>query len=383
MRICHIVSGDLWAGAEVMAYHLLAGLASNSELDLCVVVLNEGRLAHELRERGVCVHVVEERRATIGRIAVRIAALLRHDPPHLIHAHRYKENVLAFVVSRWFSGVRLVSTQHGLPEGAPGALRRDDFKRRLNELVLKRFFRTVAVSRDIRSHLIEHRGFSPGAVSVIHNGVVVPPLCARQRRKGAFVIGSSGRLVAVKDYPLMVRVAREMADQGVDVRFMLAGEGPERSGLERLIAARGLQDRFELCGHLDAMERFYGTIDLYLNTSRHEGIPMTILEAMAHGLPVVAPRVGGIGEIVEDGREGFLVDGRDPAAFARRCLDLQGDEALWKRMSPAAHHRARSQFSVQRMTVEYGRLYREVLERRKGETDGRDEAASVAGRGVR
>jgi len=102
----------------------------------------------------------------------------------------------------------------------------------------------------------------------------------------------------------------------------LAGEGPERSNLQALIQKYNLNETFVLKGHLDDMFPFYRSLDLYLNTSVHEGIPMSILEAMPHGLPVVAPNVGGISEVVDNGEDGYLIKNRDPKAFARHFLFL-------------------------------------------------------------
>jgi glycosyltransferase involved in cell wall biosynthesis len=107
------------------------------------------------------------------------------------------------------------------------------------------------------------------------------------------------------------------------------------------------------------MTGFYAGIDIYLNTSLHEGIPMSVLEAMAHGLPVVAPAVGGIVEIIEDGVEGFLVEGRSPQAFAKKCILLQDGELRLK-MGRAARARVEKAFSAQAMAQEYYRLYREL-----------------------
>jgi len=114
-------------------------------------------------------------------------------------------------------------------------------------------------------------------------------------------------------------------------------------------------------GHLDVMEPFYRKLDIYLNTSIHEGIPMTILEAMSYGLPIIAPKVGGIPEVVQDGVEGFLIDSRDPQAFAEKCLLLAQDRELRMRMSVAAREKAVEYFSVERMTEGYLRIYREML----------------------
>ncbi|WP_268898662.1 glycosyltransferase [Geomonas propionica] len=293
IKVCHIISGDLWAGAEVMACHLLRELVLTEELRLYVLLLNDGRLAAELREAGLSVTVFDESRCSFTKLAGEVRNFLKKDPPDLIHSHRYKENLLALMGSAGSPRTRLIATQHGLPE-ENGLSLLQGAKVRANFFLMSRFFdRTVAVSRDIRDHLVQSLGFRDDRVAVIHNGVPIPSENVSPASCVAgFRIGSSGRLCQVKDYPLMVAVASIVCAKR-QARFLLAGEGSCRGEIAASITARGLDGRFVLAGHLDDMDSFYRGLDLYLNTSRHEGIPMTILEAMARGVPVVAPAVGG------------------------------------------------------------------------------------------
>jgi L-malate glycosyltransferase len=358
LRVCHLISGDLWAGAEVMAYHLIKGLHGSAGLEISLILLNEGRLARECRVLGIKPYILDESRLTFLEIARNIRKFLIANPPDIIHSHRYKENILAYLSSRNISKIKLVSTQHGLPEAngrsEPLAGR---IKSGINFYVLRQCFnRVVAVSEDIRTLFINERSFSENKVMVVHNGVQIPGDISENPGRGPFVIGSSGRLFPVKDYPLMIEVARALVGEMM-VIFTLAGEGPERDRLEHAIRECGLGQRFRLEGHLDDMDCFYRGLSLYINTSVHEGIPMTILEAMARGLPIIAPKVGGIPEVVQDGVEGFLVRGRDPLAFAEKCLLLYKNRDIWERMSIAARRKAAKAFSVEKMVEAYLRIY--------------------------
>ncbi len=362
IRILHLISGDLWAGAEVMAFNLLRSLNEFPDIDLQVILLNDGRLADELRSLGIAVQIVDEKQHSFWKIYQDIQAIIGTNRPDIIHAHRYKENLLAFMLSKRCRKVKLISTLHGLPEVAgrrPGLITR--LKSRTNFFLLAKFFtKTVAVSNDIGSSLIDHFGFAHKRVAAIHNGMRLPPLPSFSVRDGQpFVIGSSGRLFPIKDYPLMIEIARVIAASGTtDIRFELAGDGPERGELERLIHSYGLQDLFILRGHQDDMDSFYRGLNVYINTSVHEGIPMTILEALSHGLPVIAPAVGGIVEIVENGVEGFLIEGRNPQDFAAKCLQLYEDAELSELMSKAARKRAERDFSADIMAERYYQIYR-------------------------
>ena len=359
MRVWHFLSGDLWAGAEVMACTLLKGLRSHSEISPAVLLLNEGRLAEELRGSGLPVVVLEERRRPFLALVREARRILCADPPDLIHAHRYKENILAFLASRPGRPVPLVATQHGLPEtrgtGMAGRL-----TARANTLLLARSYsQVVAVSSNIRQDYFRQRGIPAARSRVIHNGIELPqpeppPLHSRP------VLGSVGRLTPVKDYPLLVAVAREMKCADALVDFRLAGSGPERATIEGMVAASKLDTVFTLAGEVADISGFYRQLDIYLCTSQHEGLPLSMLEAMAHGLPVVAPDVGGLRDLVSHGTDGFLLDSRDPRAFAEVCLRLVRDTQLRQRMGLAARAKVAGRFSAALMTASYARLYREM-----------------------
>lgn len=357
LKVCHLISGDLWAGAEVMAFNLLRELRKYPDLDLSVIILNESRLAEELRSLKMAIRVLDERRESFPKIALEVRAFMRQGVPHVIHSHRYKENIVAFFAKG--GGARMVATQHGMPEtghGSSGAASR--LVAGVNSYLLsRRFDRVVGVSSNIQDHFLS-RGTRPDRLCVIHNGIELPELHPRAPRP-AIVVGSAGRFFPVKDYPLMVETARIVSEKKAAVRFELAGEGPERDRLEKRIAAYGLSKLFRLCGHIIEMGGFYTGLDVYLNTSLHEGIPMSILEAMAHGLPVIAPKVGGIAEIIEDGVEGFLVSSRNPEDFAEQCVRLQNTE-LRQRMGRAARAKIERAFSAETMAQQYRRVYHEL-----------------------
>ena len=255
--------------------------------------------------------------------------------------------------------VGLVATLHGLPETAPAGGRRNiNLTSLFHDFILSRFFDSaVGVSENVGQYLVDEKGVCSERVRVIHNGIELPKSAEPNGSNGC-VVGSAGRFFPVKDYGLMIDIAQEVKARGDALEFILAGDGPEREALESRANKYRLNDLFRFCGHLDDMSGFYGKLGIYLNTSLHEGIPMSILEAMAYGLPVVAPQVGGIGEIIEDGVEGFLVDSRDPREYAQKCLLLQ-DPILRHRMGCAAREKVQKFFSARYMARQYYQVYRE------------------------
>lgn len=362
MRVMILASGDLWAGAEVMVYQLTCGLAAVAEVELCAVIFNNEKLAGELKKIGAKVFIIDESKLSFPAIVRAVYRLAVVFSPDVIHSHRYKENLLAWLISRVMRKVRLVSTQHGMPE-LTGIDQHIFSKIRtwLSFRQLSCFFdRTVLVSEEMRRSLIGSYGFTAEDVKVIHNGIRIPANVTQHAGK-RLTIGSAGRLFPVKSFLLMVDIAIRVVAENDMVDFVLAGDGPERLMLEEKVSKSGLQERFRFMGHQEDMDVFYKSLDMYINTSVHEGIPMSVLEAMSHGLPVVVPNVGGFPEIVEEGVSGYLIDGRDPSLFAKRCIELLSDSQKRGQMAGAARQRVIDHFSREAMTAKYYRLFQEVI----------------------
>jgi L-malate glycosyltransferase len=353
-----------------MVFQLVSELKEHAAVELCVVLLNRAWLAGELEKLGVPVYVIDEAKHSFLSIARNVRRLVAIFVPDILHSHRYKENMLAWMGVYGQKRCRLVATQHGLPERTTkrqtikGWLRRGFFFR----LLSRRFDCTVLVSEEMRRILIGCHGFSDDSTVVIHNGVALPRE-TRRHSSHRIVVGSAGRLFPIKDYGLLVDIAHAVITQSDQVDFVLAGEGPERAMLEGKIKQYCLPEkRFRLLGHQEDMHIFYQDIDIYINTSVHEGIPMSVLEAMAHGVVVVAPNVGGLPEIIEDGASGFLVAGRDPQSFARCILDLL-DPMQRNTMGSHARSRIVACFSREAMARQYYQLYERLMLKKTGKLE--------------
>lgn len=365
LKICHLISGDLWAGAEVMAFHLLSGLYKQPGIDLFVILLNNGRLTDELKNIGISTLVLDESKRSFPEILWQASKEARRRGPHILHSHRYKENILSYLVSISLpERTALISTQHGMPELYDA---RPNLPQRLKlyanyKLLASRFDKTVAVSSDIKESLRRDYGIQEKHLETIRNGISVPEVRDRAITRDEFVIGSAGRFVPVKDFLFMVEVAKQVNAKTDKIRFELAGEGPMLSEIQGLINKYGLEKRFILRGFIHDIDSFYPGLDVYLNTSLHEGIPMSVLEAMAYGIPPITPRVGGMQEIVTNGVDGYLVDARDPGDYAERCLSLCNNDTLRRNMARAAREKIIGQFSIERMVNAYLEMYKRTIE---------------------
>ena len=355
LRICHIISGDLWAGAEVMAFELIKELRNDESISCIAITLNKGTLSANLNGIGVKTYILSEKKMSFFQILFHIRKIVKESGINVIHSHRYKENFLAYLASLPHADLRLISTQHGMPETTNSLKSRTLF--RLNFFLLAHFFTAVvSVSKEIQETLLRKNGFKKSKVAVIHNGVFLPSITRDHRNSSPLIIGSAGRFVPIKNYPLFIEIA-SLCKKEPEIHFNLVGDGPDRPLLENMVRAKSLESTFEFCGQTPVMEGFYQKIDIFVNTSLHEGIPMSILEAMAYGIPVIAPRIGGIPEIIEDGIDGFLIRQDNAELFAEKCFLLCQDAKLRNKIGAAARRKISSFFSIRSCAQSYRALY--------------------------
>lgn len=363
LNILHIFSGDLWAGAEVMVFNLLRRLKEYPGVYLRAISLNEGALSAKLTAMGITTHVLPESELNFRRILGRAKKIISEDRIDIIHSHRYKENLLAVLLQKLCQpAAKLITTIHGLSETRS---RKDRVVALVNDFCLKRrFVKIVGVSNDIQKTLVESRGYPEGAVDVIYNGIETGDgeevAGEAVSSKNSFHIGTVGRMVPVKDYDLFIEIAAEIYRQRPNAVFSILGEGPLKAELEKRVAEMGLIEVFKFIPPVEDPFPYYRQLDLYVNTSKHEGIPLSILEAMSCGIPVVAPAVGGLPEIISSEAEGTLAQQRTPDNFARVCLNLMDDPGLRIRIGRGGQERIKAAFTAEQMGEAYYRLYKEM-----------------------
>jgi glycosyltransferase involved in cell wall biosynthesis len=326
-----------------------------------------GELGQELREEGFPVWVLGRRPGVDGRCVWRLARLLRRERVDLLQPHQYTPFFYTIAARLFYRRPAVLFTEHGRHQ--------PDYPRRkrivANRLLLERRDRVVGVGEAVRQALVVNEGIPAGRVQVIYNGVDLSafrngyhdyPAIRRELGAGAGdpVLIQVARLDYLKDHATAIRTMERVVRQRPDARLILVGEGPERGKIEDLVRAKGLEANVRLLGLRTDVGRLLSAADLFLLTSVSEGIPVTVLEAMAAGLPVVATRVGGMTEVVEDGQTGLLAPAGDAAALADAILRLANDPALGRRLGMAGRERVQDSFSEGQMHAQYRRLYEEM-----------------------
>lgn len=367
LAVCHIASGDLWAGAEAQIAMLLRSLAARNEFDLCAILLNPGRLAREIERIGIEVKVIPESQTGFWEIYSQAAGFLNNRGIRILHSHRYKENVLAAMLARRCRIPFVVRTQHGLPEPLAGL---KHLKHRGLQ-VLDRFVawhytdRVISVSSEMCQHLARQIGAQK--IVVIPNGVdrsvVRSGFSAAEAKErlgipaDCVVAGAAGRLEPIKRLDIFLNAARIIAAEKPGVRFVIAGEGGELAKLRALAQSLKLSDRVLFLGHRDDVYDVLRAMDIIILCSDHEGMPMVLLEALSLGVVVVAREVGGLPEVIQNGVNGMIVSSGEPGALARACMQILDDEPFRARLAQAGALLVAEKYSSESTGAQVARLY--------------------------
>jgi glycosyltransferase involved in cell wall biosynthesis len=360
-RVLQLVLSLSPGGTERLVIEIARRLSARVDMRVCCLD-GPGSWAAELVASGVPVDSLDRRPGFRPGLAWLLARYIRTHSVDVIHCHHYSPFVYGQLAALLRPGLRVVFTEHGrLDDRGPSP------KRRIVNPWLGRLpFRIFSVSADLRRHMIAE-GLPASRVEVVYNGIEpgMPPTAAERARARQMIgvgddeitVGTVGRLDPVKDLPTMLTAVGTARRAGAIARLIVVGDGPERPALEACAAALGLADVVRFTGYRADVRALLPACDIYVNTSTHEGVSLTILEAMAASLPVVATDAGGNREVVADGETGVLVPPRDPAACAGALAHLAADGERRKVMGRRGRERVVRQFSIDAMLARYLEAY--------------------------
>jgi len=370
MRVCHVAMGDLWAGAEVQLLALMKYLVRLPGFEWSVILLNEGKLADELRKLPVMLTVVSEKHHSPIAIAYHLARIFQRVRPDIVHTHKYKDSILGSIVARCVRVPHVVRVVHGMPEPFRGL---KNLKMTLYTLA-DRFVtnqlidRVIAVSCDIQK-VLKHT-YGANRVVCIHNGIDLEAVHVTNQRQekrkewhidvGAVVIGTVGRLVPVKGHAILVEALRILHSSNHHVTLLLVGDGPLRGQLEAEVKRLGLDKSVIFAGHQDQSYDFISMMDIFVLPSLHEGIPMVLLEALALKRPVIASRVGGIPEVVSHGLSGILVRPANAGELAAGLVEMIQDREKTMAFGAAGRNQVEHEFNASMMANRTAAMYRSL-----------------------
>jgi len=384
IRILRLIARLNIGGPAIHVVNLTAGLDRNHFEQLLVAGREshaEGSMIDYAVSQGVQPLIIPEivNSFTITHrdiiALVRLYRLIRRQRPHIVDTHTARAGLLGRLAARLAGVPVVVHTYHGhVLNGYWGWVK--TLLMRLVERMLARFTdRLVTVSEQVKKELVAHGVAKPEQISVIPLGLDLGPFLNSHIQRGQFrrelaldnsvrLVGIVGRIFPIKNHRLFLDAAARIAAREPAARFIIVGDGILRPALEQQAKKLGITDRVLFTGWRRDLPRVYADLDVLVISSDNEGTPVSAIEAMASGCPVVATRVGGLPDLIADYETGVLVPPGNAEQLASAVLRVLHDPEMARNISRHAMSAARERFPVQRLVIDMDNLYRSLLEQK-------------------
>lgn len=338
----------------------------------------EGSMLDHALSRGVQPIVIPEMVSEASlkprdvKALVKLYRLIRRERPHIVDTHTAKAGFLSRIAARLAGVPVVVHTYHGhVLRGYYSPLK--SLLLRLMERALARITdRIIAVSEGVKRELVEYRIAPAEKITVMPLGFDLTPFleCTAHRGRfrselglhnGARLVGIVGRIFPIKNHRLFLEAAARVAAEEPDARFIIVGDGILHPEMEQYASALGISDRVIFTGWRRDLPNIYADLDVLVISSNNEGTPVSAIEAMASGCPVVATRVGGVPDLIAEGETGYLVPPGSADELATAILRLLQNPKAASCMGQAAQAVARERFTIQRLILDTENLYQQLL----------------------
>jgi len=362
VRVLHVIDSLNLGGAQEIVLNLTA--CGHARFHHEVATLHgRGVYWERLASRGVPLHSLSPHKL-IPLYIPRLAMLLHRGSFDILHCHLVASNILAKPIGA-LCGVPVI-LNHDHTNDSYRATQR--VRLALDSLTNRAATHVIAVSASCRDFLVQREHVPSAKISLVKNAIdltrFTPDHGARANARHFFSIAEDtplivgvGRLHPQKNFHLFLEIAARIVKQIPNATFLIAGVGSEEATLREAAQRLGLSERVHFAGYVADTRLVYQSADLLLMPSRFEGLPMTLLEAMAMRVPVVASALDGIAEVVTDRKDGLLCDPNDADAFAQSAVLLLSDNRLAGTLADNARATVSAQYSVTRMVAEVESIY--------------------------
>jgi glycosyltransferase involved in cell wall biosynthesis len=366
VKVLYLITELNVGGAERVVQRLATQLSKHRYDVLVACLYDPGAVADEITAAGVPVVNLGMRGKRDLRVVWRLFRLLRDERIQILHSHLFHANLLAVPIGRVSKTPVIIVTRHN--SDIYGA-RRELVNRSLRGLCDA----IVVVSGKVREVELQRAATDPSKIIVIPNGVHVEAFSEANLAKldtlrqawriqsNAPVIGTVASFQEYKGHAVLIDATVQILEQFPHTKVLLVGDGPLRSQMENKVNALALSDTIIFTGVRQDVRDILPLLDLFVLPSLSEGLPVSILEAMAASRPVVATYVGGVPEAVVDRVTGLLVPPGDPTALVQAIVHLLDDPDLRQQMGQAGRERVLQHFTVERMVERTQDLYEELL----------------------
>lgn len=360
-RVVHLVDSLEIGGLERLVHDMTVARGPESTSVACLTSI--GLFGESLRRLGTRIEYIGTEGGLVPTVW-RLQKHLRAMRPDVLHCHNIRQVLVGSCAAALGGGMPVVLTKHGIatPTGTVA--------RRIYRYFLRRAY-VVAVSGEARQIMSEWMGAGPHAVRYIANGIAMEPyrnLPSREEaqkalglRPSSFVVGTVSRIAHCKNHLLLIDIFHRLLQDFPDALLLVAGDGPELPAVERRIQERGVQSSVVMLGSRSDIPLVLAAMDVFCLPSETEGMPMTVLEAMAASRPVVASRVGGIPELLIEGSTGLMASPDGPGEFVAALSALARDPERAAEMGRVGNARLLDNFSLDATLAAYENLYQQAI----------------------
>ena len=360
IRVAFLVQGLGIGGLERVVVAVVTQLCGQQFSPVIICYDTLGEYKKVLEQSGVRTIFLPRKTGVDCSYLLKLARLLRQEKVDVLNTHNDTALFYGTIAGRLAGISRLVYTEHD------GRYPKDRAKSFLNWGLLRLNHRVIAVARYLKDNLIQYHGVSPTKITVINNGVRELSGSVDTQRElreqlslasSSPVLGIVARLDPVKNHRFLFQSVHELLPELPGLKLIVVGGGPEEENLRRLVREQGLDGTVLMVGQQENIADWYSLFDIFVLTSKSEGLSLTLIEALAAGLPIVTTDVGGNSEVVEHGFDGFLIPPDDKEAFKRAVLKVARDGKLCQTFSRNGRQRFQEHFSLSRMVKAYETVF--------------------------
>lgn len=357
MRILQVIPSLELGGAEKVVEQLSKQIQKSADHKVMVVSLYplDTPIVQELIDNGVSVQLLDKKPGLDFSTVSKLRRIVKDFEPNVVHAHLYALLYTA-LATLGMRQVKKLYTVHSLAEKEVGKLYRKFYAFCFHRLG----FLPVAISEAIQNSVVNEYRLSKELVKVIPNGIEIEAF----PKKTNYSIHDKCKLLHVgsfkeaKNHPFLIRAFHQIQTE-VPAELYLVGDGPLRKDIERMVRDLRLEQSVYFVGELSDVRPQLLNADVFLLPSAWEGLPISVIEAMAVGLPIVATRVGGLASLITNGEEGVLTEVEE-ASFVREVINLLRNQTLRESLGECAKIKAQ-QFSAHEMALKYLDVYQEII----------------------
>ena len=364
VKVLHLMQGLEVGGLEYMVVSLLKGLNSTRYQRFICCYDTSGELAKSLNG-DIGIHLLKRRQGIDYTYPFKLAALLKRESIQILHLHNSTALFYGVIAGKIARVPIVVYTEHA----------RDVFpniKVRISDKLLSLFTdKVIVVSDYLKKNLIEYEWFNPSKIMTIYNGVDETKFKIESNtgeirdRLGlsaaSKIIGIVARLDPIKNHKSAIKAIRLIVERFSNAVLLIVGDGPLRGELEHFVRQCKLEKHVVFLGTRTDVHQLLSIMDIFILCSTSEGMPVTLLEAMAAGRPIVATDVGGVSEVIEHGKNGLLIEPNSHELLADAILDLLTNKEKAQRMGLSARNKFESNFTLSAMIKKYEDVYASLL----------------------